>query len=93
MASHEGLLEISGEPDPLLHLLASQEVLSFLHEFICSHLDVLIEQVTSEDLLSVLVVDQVRSAEQEAESALGHELVVFIVEEGIVVVEEQELSS
>ena len=42
-------------------------------------------------MLPVLVVDEVGSCEEEAKGALSHELEVFIVEESIVVVEEQEL--
>ena len=66
-------------------------MLSFFNEFISTHLHVLVEQVTSENLLSIFVVDQVRAPEEKTQSALGYELQVFVVEENIVVVEEEEL--
>jgi hypothetical protein len=54
-------------------------------------LDILVKEVASEDLLSVLEVDGVRRDEEETEQTLGHELHVLVVEKHIVVVEEQEL--
>ena len=60
VTSDESLLEISGPPDPLLHLFTSEEVLSLLDEFISSHLNVLIEQVASQNLLSVFIIKHLR---------------------------------
>ena len=92
MASHESLLEISGEPNPFLHVFSTEEVLSLLDELICAHLDVLVEEVAAEHLLAVTVVQHVRGHEQQTQCALGDELHVLVVEEDVVVVEEQELS-
>lgn len=91
VASHESLLEVSAEPDPLLHGIASEEVLSLLHEFISTELHVLVEQVAAEDLLAILVIDKVDVVEQRAQGHLGHEGVVLVVEEGVVVVQEHQL--
>lgn len=90
MASHESLLEISSEPNPLLHLFASQERFSFLDQLVSSHLDVLVEEVASEDLLSVLEVKHVGHKEEQTKSGFSCELQVLIVEENVVVVKEQE---
>jgi hypothetical protein len=91
VASHQSFLKISCEPYPLLHVLSSQEVLTLLHEFISAHLHILIEQIATEDLLAVTVVENVGGHEQQTKSALCDELHVLIVEEDVVVVEEQEL--
>ena len=91
MASHEGLLEVSGEPNPLLHVLSSEEVLSLLNELISAHLDVLVEEVAAEDLLAIAVVENVGGSEEKTQSALGHELHILVMEEDVVVVKEQEL--
>lgn len=93
MASHESLLEVGGEPHPLLHVLSAEEVLSLLDELVSAHLHILVEEVAAEDLLAVAVVKNVRSSEKETQSALGHELHVLVMEEDVVVVEEQELFS
>jgi hypothetical protein len=74
VASNEGFLEISCKPNPFLHLVALQEWFSLLNKLICPHLDVLIEEVTSEYLLSVLEVEQVGRGKQETESGFGCEL-------------------
>lgn len=91
MASHESLLEVSSEPNPFLHLLAAEEVLTLLDELISTHLHVLIEEVAAENLLSVAVVKNVGGHEEETESHLGHKLHVLVVEEDVIVVQEQEL--
>jgi hypothetical protein len=65
MASHKSLLEISSEPNPLLHVLTTEQVLSFLDKLISSHLDILIEQVTSKYLLSIFEIKSVRSEEKK----------------------------
>jgi hypothetical protein len=92
VASHESLLEISGEPNPFFHVFSTEEVLSLLDELISAHLDVLVEKVAAEDLLAIAVVKNVGSSEKETQSALGHELHILVMEEDVVVVEEQELS-
>lgn len=84
-------MEISREPNPFLHLFPSEKVLALLDEFISSHLHVLIEKVATEDLLSVLVVHEVTGPEEDTEGYLGHELVVLVVEQSVVVVQEHEL--
>lgn len=66
-------------------------MLSLFYEFISSHLHILIEQVASEDLLSILKVDLIGEKEQESEGGFSHKLQVLVVEEYIVVVKEQEL--
>jgi hypothetical protein len=66
-------------------------VLSFLDQLIGAHLYILIKQIASEDLLSVLVVDQVGAEEKQTESALSHKLHVLVVEENVIVVQKQEL--
>ena len=90
MASNKSLLEISRPPNPFLHVVALQQVLSFGDKFVGSHLDVLIEEVASKNLLSVLVVKHLRVQERVAEHCLSYELVVLIVEENVIVVQEQE---
>ena len=91
MASHESLLEIGGEPDPPLHVLSAEEVLSLLDKLISAHLHILVEEVAAEDLLAIAVVQDVGGHEQEPEGRLGNELQVLVVEEDVIVVEEQEL--
>lgn len=91
MASHQGLLEVGGEPDPALHVLSAEEVLALLDQLVSAHLDVLVEQVATKDLLAVSVVKDVGGPEQQTQGGLGNELHVLVVEEDVVVVEEQEL--
>lgn len=93
VASHQGLLQVGAEPDPLLHGVASQQVLSLLHKFVSSHLDVLVEEVAAEDLLAILVVDEVGEVEEQAQGALGRELHVLVVEHHVVVVQEHQLQA
>ena len=90
MATHESLLEIGGPPDPLFHLISFEEVLAFGNELIGAKLDVLIEEVATEDLLAILVVDEVADNEERAEGGLGHESHVSVVEHDVVVVKEHE---
>ena len=93
MASDQGFLKISGPPDPFFHFLTSEQVLSFSDEFISSHLDVFVEQITSEELLSVLKVEHLGDQEGSSHDGLGDELEVLVVEENIVVIQEHETSS
>lgn len=93
MGSDECLLEVSSEPDPLLHILTAEEVLSLLHELIGAHLYILVEEVAAEDLFAVAVVQDVGGHEQQTEGGLGNELQVLVVEEDVIVVEEEELQS
>ena len=92
MAAGQGLLEISSEPNPFLHVFTAKEVLALLNELISTHLHVLIEQVAAKHLLSVPVVQHVRCQEQETKSHLSDELHVLVVKEDVVVVEEEALS-
>ncbi len=61
---------------------------TLLNKFVGSHLDVLVKQVSSKDLLSVLVVDVVGCKEQKAKNHLSDKLEVFVVEKHVVVVQE-----
>ena len=90
VASDESFLEVSGVPDPLLHLLALEEVFSLLDKLIGSHLDVLVEKVASQHLLPVLGVQHLGVQESVPEHCLSHELEVLVMEEHVVVVKEQE---
>lgn len=90
VAAHEGLLEIGSEPDPLLHLRASEQVLALSNELVSAKLNVFVEKVATEHLLSVLVVDEVADNEERTESGLGDESHVAVVEHDVVVVQEQE---
>ena len=91
MASDESFLEVGSVPDPLLHLLSSEQVLSLLDQLVSSHLHVLVEQVATEHLLPVLVVEGVGGHEEHSQGCLCHKLEVLVMEESIVVVEEEEL--
>jgi len=90
VTTNEGLLQVSGPPDPLFHLITSEEVLTLLDELISAELDVLIEQVATEDLLAILVVDKVADYEKTSEGSLGNECHVLVVEHDVVVVKENE---
>ena len=63
VASDESLLQVSRPPNPLSHGWASEEMFSLLDEFVTSHLNVLIKQVASKNLLSVFVVELLRMDE------------------------------
>ena len=63
---------------------------ALLNKLVRSHLDVFVKQVSSEDLLSVLVVDVVGCNEQKTENDLSNKLEVLVVEEHVVVVKEDE---
>ena len=88
--SDQSLLEVGGVPDPLLHLRAAEKVLTLLDKLIGSHLNVLIEQVASKDLLSVFEVLHLGLRKHESEHSLGYEMVVLVVEEKVVVIKEQQ---
>ena len=90
MGTHKSFLEISGVPNPLGHGFTSKERLSLLDKLISSHLDVLVEKVASEHLLSILSVEHLRVQESVPEHSLGHELKVLVMEEHVIVVQEQE---
>jgi hypothetical protein len=67
VGAHESLLEISGEPNPLLHVLGVEEGLTLADKLISTHLHVLVEQVAAENLLAILIVKLVASNEQETD--------------------------
>ena len=90
MASDESFLEVGGIPDPLFHVISLKKMLSLLDKLISSHLDVLVEKVASEHLLSILSVEHLRVQESVPEHSLGHELKVLVMEEHVIVVQEQE---
>ena len=88
MASHECLLQISSEPDPLLHLLATNQMFPFFNKLISSHLNIFIEKVAPEYLFAIFVVKQIGNEESETKGRLGHKFQVLVMEEDVVVVEE-----
>lgn len=90
MSTHEGFLKIGSVPDPLGHGFTSEEGLSLLDEFISTHLDVFIEEVATENLLAILVVDHVGSDEEHSQSDLGGVLHVLVMEVHVVIVKEDE---
>ena len=90
MASDKSFLKISGVPDPSLHFVALEHVFSFSNKLICSHLNVLIEKVTSENLFSVLIIDELRMEESIPEYCFIDKSHILVVEEKIVVIQEQE---
>jgi hypothetical protein len=90
VGTHKSFLEISGVPNPLGHGFTSKERLSLLDKLISSHLNVLVEKVATEYLLSILVVDHVGSQEEHRESDLGRVLHVLVVEVHVVIVKEDE---
>lgn len=92
VGAHEGFLEIGSVPDPSGHGLTSEEGLSLLDKLISSHLDVLVKEVATEDLLSVLVVDHVGGNEEHSKGDLGRVLQVLVVEVHVVIVKEDERS-
>ena len=63
VASDQSLLEISRVPDPSFHVFTSEHVLSLGDEFVSSHLNILIEEITSKNLLSIFIVYQLRVEE------------------------------
>ena len=90
VASNKSLLEVGRPPDELLHVLGLEHVLSLTDELISSHLDVLIKEVASKYLLSVLSVHKLGVHESVTHDGLGDKLEVLVVEEHVVVIEEQE---
>ena len=63
-------------------------MLSLFDEFISSHLDVLIEKVTSENLLSIFMVEGLRMEESISQYSFIDEVHILVVEEYVIVVEE-----
>ena len=90
VTSHESLIHIGSVPDPLFHLIASKEVFALFNELISAELDILVEKVTSKNLLAILVVDEIADDKEGTESSLGDESHVFVVEHDVVVVKEDE---
>ena len=70
VAAHQSLLEISGPPDPSLHLVSSEEMLTLLDELVSAKLNILIEEVTAENLLAIFVVDEVAHDKETSEGDL-----------------------
>ena len=90
MASDKSLLEISRVPNPLFHVFTFEGICSLLDKFIGSHLNVLIEEVATEDLLSILIVYHLRVEESISKDSFVDKLHVSIVEHDIIVIQEQE---
>ena len=81
MCAHESLLEISREPNPFLHFFTAKQVFSFFDQLVSAHLNVLVKQIATQNLLSVLVIELVAHYEQKTEGGLGNKLHVLVVEE------------
>ena len=88
VASDQSLLEIGGVPDPFFHLLSLAEVSSFGDKFVSSHLNVLIEEVARENLLSVLIVYHLRMEEGISKDCFIDKLHVSVVEHDVIVIKE-----
>ena len=90
MASYQSLLNTGSVPDPIFHVLALKGLFSLPYELVCPHLDILIEEVASEHLLSVLSVESLGVKESISKHCLVDEMEALIVEEHIVIVKEKE---
>jgi hypothetical protein len=90
MASDKSFLKVSAVPDPSLHVFTLEKWLPLLDEFISTHLNVLVEKVATQHLLSVFSVEELRVHERVSEDSLCDELEVLVMEEQVIVVEEQE---
>ena len=88
MASDKSFFKIGSVPDPSLHIFTLEKMSSLGNKFISSHLDVLIEEVATEHLLSILIVDQLRVEESISEDSFIHELHVSVMEHDVIVVQE-----
>jgi hypothetical protein len=93
MAPNQSFLEISRPPNPLFHIVGFEEVSSLSNKFISSHLDVLIEEITSKHLLSILSIENLRMYEGVSENCLSDKLETLISEEHVKVVQEQETNN
>ena len=87
MATSERLLEIGGEPNPLFHLGATKKVLTLSNKLVSAELNVLVEQVATKHLLSVLVVDEVADHKEGAKSGLCHERHISVVEHDVIFIQ------
>lgn len=90
VSAHKSFLEVGTVPNPTLHFVGVEELLTLFDELVSTHLHILVEEVAAEDLFAVLVVDGVGGGEEEHKHSLGWELHILVVEEDIVVVEEDE---
>ena len=90
MSSHQSFLHVSSVPNPLLHGFSSEEGGSFLNELVSTHLNVLIEQVASQNLLAIFSIKHVGSEEHLNCEHLGDECEVLVLEEHVVVVKHSE---
>ena len=88
MASDKSLLKISGVPNPFFHVFTFEGICSFLDKFISSHLNVLIEEVATENLLSVLIVYHLRMEEGISKDCFIDKLHVSVVEHDVIVIKE-----
>ena len=66
MSAHKSFLEYSGVPSPLGHGFTSKDGLPLLDKLIGSHLNVIVEKVATEGLLSILVVDHIGRHEEHS---------------------------
>jgi hypothetical protein len=63
---------------------------SFGDKFISTQLNILIEKVAPQNLLSILVVEGLGMQEGVSHNGFGDELEILIVEEHVIIVEEHE---
>jgi len=90
VASDKSFFKIGSVPNPSLHIFTLEKMLSLGNKFISSHLDVLIEEVASKNLLSVLSVEHLWVQESISKNSLSDELEILVMEEHVVVIQEQE---
>ena len=88
MTSSQRFLQILNIPYPLLKFSPIQIWSLLLNYFICSHLDILIKQITPQQLLPIFQVDSIRIDKQYPQQTLSHKTHMFIMEKHIVIVQE-----
>ena len=90
VTSDKSFLKISWVPDPFFHVFTLQEMFSLGDKFISTQLNILIEKVAPQNLLSILVVEGLGMQEGVSHNGFGDELEILIVEEHVIIVEEHE---
>ena len=88
MASNKSFFKIGSIPNPFFHIFTLEKMLSLLNKFISSHLNVLIEEVATENLLSVLIVYHLRMEEGISKDCFIDKLHVSVVEHDVIVIKE-----
>ena len=90
MTTSHSLLQVSSVPDPFLHLIATKQVLALSNKLISPQLNILVEEIATEHLLAILIVQEVAHDKEGTKGSLRHECQVLVMEHDIVVVEEHE---